>query len=144
VLNEDYFKRIYFWSKSNSISIWGSRCLHKFSLSNNWMTSLGTTTCDATFVPSDNSHGFKLLGLCRATGMRIVNGRFSNTHHFTFLSTSGFSVIDYLGSLFCKLLIHVVLLFMTTLVTLYSFTLIHDVIFCFWRQLLLWRRTTRR
>ena len=95
------------------------------------MTSLGTTTCDASFVPSDNSHGFKLLDLCRATGMRMVNGRLSNSRHFTVLSTSGFSVIDYLGSFYCKLFIHVFLLFMNTLVTLHSFTLIHDVDFCF-------------
>jgi len=63
------------------------------------MTSLGTITCDASFVPSDNSHGFKLLGLCRATGMRIVNGRLSNTHRFTVLSTSGFLLLTTLVAL---------------------------------------------
>jgi len=29
---------------------------HKFSLSNNYMSSLRTTTCDALIVPSDNAH----------------------------------------------------------------------------------------
>jgi len=28
-------------------------CLHKFSMSNNYMSSLRTTTCDALIVPSD-------------------------------------------------------------------------------------------
>jgi len=41
-------------SKSNLISRWGSRCLHKFSLSNNYMTSLRTTTCDASFAPRED------------------------------------------------------------------------------------------
>jgi len=53
VLNEDHLKCIWFSSKSNSISIWGSRYLDKFSLSNNYMTSFKTTTCDASCVPSD-------------------------------------------------------------------------------------------
>jgi len=30
-----------------------SVCLHKFSLSNNYMSSLRTTACDALIVPSD-------------------------------------------------------------------------------------------
>ena len=40
-------------TKSNSIWGWGSCCLHKFPLSNNYMSSLRTTTCDALIVPSD-------------------------------------------------------------------------------------------
>jgi len=40
-------------TKSNSIWRWGSCCLHEFSLSNNYMFSLRTTTCDALIVPSD-------------------------------------------------------------------------------------------
>ena len=63
------------------------------------MTSFGTTTCDASFVPNDNSHGFKLLGLCRATGMRVVNGRLSNTHHLQFCLHLAFLLLTTLVSL---------------------------------------------
>ena len=55
-----------------------------------------STLTRASSDNTHNSHGLKLLDLCKATGMRIVNGRLSNTHHYTFLSTSGCSVIDYL------------------------------------------------
>ena len=41
--------------KSNSIGGLGSRYLYEFSLSNNYMSSLRTTTCDALIVPSDAS-----------------------------------------------------------------------------------------
>jgi len=46
------FYCICFSTKSNSIWGWGSCCLHKFSLSNDYMFSLRTTTCDALIVPS--------------------------------------------------------------------------------------------
>jgi len=39
--------------KSNSIWGWGSCCLHEFSLSNNYLFSLRTTTCDTLIVPSE-------------------------------------------------------------------------------------------
>jgi len=55
VLNEDHFKCICFSAKSKLISVWGSRCLHTFLLCNNYMTSLTTTTYDASFVPSGNA-----------------------------------------------------------------------------------------
>ena len=53
------FSCIYFWTKSNSIWGWRSRCLHKFSLSNNYMSSLRTTTYDALIVPSDNTSTYQ-------------------------------------------------------------------------------------
>ena len=46
-----------------------------------------------------NSHGVKLLDLCKSTCLRIVNGRLGNDHNigtYTFVSQHGASVIDYL------------------------------------------------
>ena len=43
-----------------------------------------------------NSHGVRLLDLCKSTSLRIVNGRVGNTDQYTFLSHNGLSVIDYL------------------------------------------------
>ncbi len=46
-----------------------------------------------------NSHGLKLLDLCKATSVRIANGRLSKDHdcgNFTFAGHAGSSVIDYL------------------------------------------------
>jgi len=44
-----------------------------------------------------NSHGLKLLDLCKANSFRIANGRLSdNIDCFTYVSTTGSSVIDYL------------------------------------------------
>ena len=44
-----------------------------------------------------NSHGLKLLDLCKAKSFRIANGRLSdNIDCFTYVSTTGSSVIDYL------------------------------------------------
>ena len=44
-----------------------------------------------------NSHGFKLLDLCKATSLRVANGRLGHdTGSVTFLSQVGQSVIDYL------------------------------------------------
>ena len=34
----------------------GHAVIHKFSMSNNYMSSLRTTTCDALFVPSEKSY----------------------------------------------------------------------------------------
>ena len=47
---------------------------------------------DCTF----NSHGVKLLDLCKSTCLRIVNGRVGNSCKHTFYSNNGSSVIDYL------------------------------------------------
>jgi exonuclease III len=43
-----------------------------------------------------NSHGTKLIDLCKSTSLRIVNGRIFNTSNYTFCSNNGCSVIDYL------------------------------------------------
>ena len=46
-----------------------------------------------------NSHGLKLLDLCKATSLRIANGRLGNdcpVGTFTYSSRNGCSVIDYL------------------------------------------------
>ena len=45
-----------------------------------------------------NSFGVKLLDLCKCTGLRIVNGRLYNDNlgSYTYASTQGASVIDYL------------------------------------------------
>jgi len=45
---------------------------------------------------SHNSHGLKLLDLCKTYSLRIVNGRIGNSNNFTFFSRNGSSVIDYL------------------------------------------------
>ena len=45
---------------------------------------------------SHNSHGLKLLDLCKTYSLRIVNGRIGNSNDFTFFSRNGSSVIDYL------------------------------------------------
>ena len=50
----------------------------------------------ASLDNTHNSHGIRLLDLCKSTGLRIMNGRLANTHHYTFLSNNGCSVIDYL------------------------------------------------
>ena len=50
--------------------------------------------------PDDNTNCFgpKLLNLCKASGLRIVNGRHKNgfSNGFTFYGANGMSVIDYL------------------------------------------------
>ena len=46
-----------------------------------------------------NSHGRKLLELCKSANMRIVNGRLHDDKHigsYTFCNSVGASVIDYL------------------------------------------------
>ena len=46
-----------------------------------------------------NSHGVKLIDLCKSTCLRIVNGRLGSDHDlgtYTFVSNHGASVIDYL------------------------------------------------
>ena len=43
-----------------------------------------------------NSHGVKLLDLCKSTCLRIVNGRVGNSCKQTFYSYNGTSDIDYL------------------------------------------------
>jgi len=45
---------------------------------------------------SINSHGLKLLDLCKSTCLRIANGRVGNSCKQTFYSNNGTSVIDYL------------------------------------------------
>jgi len=45
---------VWYSTKSNSIWGWGSCCLHEFSLSNNYMSSLRATTCDTLIVPSED------------------------------------------------------------------------------------------
>ena len=44
-----------------------------------------------------NSSGIKLLDICHSTGLRIVNGRIGSDAgigHFTFMSSTGESLID--------------------------------------------------
>jgi len=50
-------------------------CLHKFSLSNNYMSSLRTTTCDALIVPSDydNAVFFALLPIVLVNCWEILH-----------------------------------------------------------------------
>ena len=46
-----------------------------------------------------NSHGLKLLDLCKATSLRVANGRLGNdciVGTYTYSSRNGCSVIDYL------------------------------------------------
>ena len=44
-----------------------------------------------------NKFGDCLLDLCKATGLRIVNGRlFDNTHRMTCFTANGESLIDYI------------------------------------------------
>ena len=50
-----------------------------------------------------NKHGKNLLDFCKSTGLRILNGRCgvdSNIGKFTFVSTQGWSVVDYVNRLF--------------------------------------------
>lgn len=49
-----------------------------------------------------NSHGIKLLDLCKSSTLRIVNGRIGNTDCHTFVSKNGTSVIDYLLTKECN------------------------------------------
>ena len=51
-LSTTHILSICFSTKSNSIWRLGSSYLYEFSLSNNYMFSLRTTTCDALIVPS--------------------------------------------------------------------------------------------
>ncbi|KAK3098000.1 hypothetical protein FSP39_015209 [Pinctada imbricata] len=43
-----------------------------------------------------NDYGYKLLSLCRSSGLRILNGRVGDSSEFTFAGGRGLSVIDYL------------------------------------------------
>lgn len=54
------------------------------------------TMCRASIDKICNSHGTKLLDLCKSSCLRIVNGRLGDTNAFTFVSQHGTSVIDYL------------------------------------------------
>jgi len=49
-----FYVYICFSTKSNSIRGRGSRYLYEFSFSNNYMSLLRATTCDALIVPSEN------------------------------------------------------------------------------------------
>jgi hypothetical protein len=42
-----------------------------------------------------NSHGIKLLDLCKSSNIRILNGRIGDSNKYTYLSNNGTSVIDY-------------------------------------------------
>ena len=68
---------------------------------------VNSLTDDENYVPDsplprasidtvNNSHGTKLLDLCKLSGLRIANGRFDNTNCYTYISPRGMSVIDYL------------------------------------------------
>ena len=54
------------------------------------------TSVRASVDSSINSHGVKLLDLCKSTCLRIANGRVGNSCKQTFYSNNGTSVIDYL------------------------------------------------
>ena len=60
------------------------------------------TSSRASIDVRHNNHGIKLLDLCIATGLRIVNGRLGNSNNYTFLSHNGCSVIDYLHTCNCN------------------------------------------
>ncbi|KAL4222288.1 hypothetical protein ACF0H5_018325 [Mactra antiquata] len=49
-----------------------------------------------TLDKTTNSHGIKLLDLCKSSCLRIVLGRIGISQNFTFMSRNGTSVIDYL------------------------------------------------
>ena len=52
-----------------------------------------------------NSHGVKLLDVCKSTCLRIINGRLGRDHNigeYTFVSNQGASVIDYLLTRECN------------------------------------------
>ena len=48
--------------------------------------------------PTVNDFGFKLLTLCKSSGLRILNGRHpdGNSNDFTFAGSRGLSVVDYI------------------------------------------------
>lgn len=50
----------------------------------------------ASLDKSVNTHSTKLLDLCKATGFRILNGRFHQTNMYNSISPQGALVIDYL------------------------------------------------
>ena len=50
----------------------------------------------ASVDKAHNSHGFKLIGMCKSTSLRVVNGRVGQTNFHTLYSHNGCSVIDYL------------------------------------------------
>jgi len=52
----------------------------------------------ASMDTGTNAHGLRLLDLCKATSMRIANGRLDGdlSGSFTYMNTNGASVIDYL------------------------------------------------
>ena len=43
-----------------------------------------------------NSHGLKMLDLCKSLSVRIVNSRIGQSCNHTFFSRNGLSIIDYL------------------------------------------------
>ena len=45
-----------------------------------------------------NSHGLQLLDICKATGMRVCNGRLDKNATYTYYGANGCSTIDYLLS----------------------------------------------
>jgi hypothetical protein len=55
-----------------------------------------TELCRDSVDRVSNAHGVKLLDLCKATGVRIANGRIGQSNSYTFVNQSGASVIDYL------------------------------------------------
>ena len=70
-------------SKSNSIWEWESCFLCEFSLSNNYMSSLRTTACDALIVPSDfSTHLIIALFIygCNITSSFVVKKLLLCTH----------------------------------------------------------------
>lgn len=67
-------------------------CSH-WSIANDYINPLGTRVSKDKVV---NSHGKKLLQLCKATGFCILNGRLPNTDNFTCYTAQGNSLIDYL------------------------------------------------
>jgi hypothetical protein len=53
---------------------------------------------------SRNEYGFKLLKLCKSTGLRILNGRHGSgfANDYTYCGATSLSVIDYLISTIFK------------------------------------------
>jgi len=61
-------------TKSNAISGLGSRYLYEFSLSNNYMSSLRTATCDALIVPSGDAQNTVIcLSVVQHLSLLLVN-----------------------------------------------------------------------
>ena len=81
-----------------------SDCLHSTNNFNRFIPVIETdcNSGDMNVLPErssvdtvTNALGLKLIELCLSTDLRIVNGRFNNSGQYTFMSSNGNSLIDY-------------------------------------------------